>query len=631
MQREYGWEHLADADHVTLSEILLDTCQDRHSQWGTLKNFLSTSCADENSESGVEPLSGQLLQGIALVAQVLERNNLEPEILLNDNDREALLSSSYLPRNFFLRSWETLTHVIKLRDSTSARRRLVSCRPRKAFLELNLDSLETQLVLPEQIIWKRDWKKDLRGRYCQIPEADWEETMPIVGGLEIPELIIPVQIEADQWSSRLIDHNQYELHQWNYFGISADRRYLIFDAITGQHIPSSEAKITSSSEILCFAPKDVTIEPNEGIEIRERGVPSSFRGWRGLHLERIQPSASIFLNDADGKILSTIQWQARSIEPRLQGLRLPGKQAIYVNAPLLCLPEVSEKTVLNLLVENLTDKSVLVKQVEEIELGTARSLNLQQWLQSPGCYEIKLWNTSYRWSSRFEVRQKYQVKNPTASSLQIHYQNQLCTHLPIRVATTTNFWAEVIKIDRLWPMDLITLYLSNAEESIDYTIQADASGDLVLSLAQFYELLPSSEYYSLSYQIPGHPSQKLIEVSQISLKVGLLSAPPKPVILTVESPPQSVERPQVSNWHFVTLKPRKRDLFTTLLKLQIDNSTPEKIGIFTFKECTLDYPDQLLVQVQNFKLAHQTLQGIEGFSVMQRKPLTEPEVDRMEA
>ncbi len=635
LQADYGWEHLAEADHTTLSEILLDTCQEKYPQWGTLKNFLATSCTDNDAKE-VEPLSGQLLQGIAVVAQELERYNLSPEILSNDDEREALLSHSYLPRNFFLRSWETLTKVIQLQDNASARKRLVSCRPRKPLLELDLDSLETQLVLPEQVIWKRDWTRDLRGRYCQIPDAEWEETIPNTGGLEIPQLLIPVNGESDRWSTRLIDHNGRELHQWDYSGISPERRYLLFDASTGEHLPMVQDKIIGCSEMLCFAPKDITIEPSTGIEIREQGVPSSFRGWRGLHLSRFQSQASICLKDVDSNLISTIQWQARSLEPILQGLRLPGKQAVYIGVPILWLPEVGEKTVLNLLIENLADKAVLAKQVEEIEPGAARSLNLQQWLPSPGSYAIKLWNARDRWSFRFEVRQNHQVENPTASGLQIHYQKQLCSRLPIQTETVNEFWAAMIEMCGLWPMDLLMLNLSDGEATVNYSVQADASGALGLSLAQLYELLPSSEYYSLSYHIVGQPNQILIEVGKNSPKVELLNDFSTPVVVaTVEEPssiqPVSADRSQKSNWHFVTLKPRKRDLFMTLLRRQMDYSTYEKTGILTFKECCSDYPDHLLMQVHNFKLARQTLQGIEGFLDLQRKPLTETEVTQMEA
>ncbi|NJM75228.1 MAG: hypothetical protein HC852_04900 [Acaryochloridaceae cyanobacterium RU_4_10] len=103
LQEAYGWEHLAEAEHSVLAEILLDTCQAQHREWGTLKHFLESSCAflnNSDTEKG-DPISGQLVQGIAVVAQELERQQLSPQILLNDEEREAFLGNSYLPKNFF--------------------------------------------------------------------------------------------------------------------------------------------------------------------------------------------------------------------------------------------------------------------------------------------------------------------------------------------------------------------------------------------------------------------------------------------------------------------------------------------------------------------------------------------------
>jgi hypothetical protein len=322
VQLDYGWEHLAEADHTILSEILLETCQTRFPQWGTLKHFLNSSCprSEDESQTEVDPISGQLVQGIAVVAQELERRNLSPEVLLNDQEREALLENSYLPRNFFLRSWETLTQVISLKDSSSARRRLVSLRPRRLFLEMDLHSLDAQLVLPEQSLWKPEWRT-LRGSFCQMPEADWESTIPIEDRLEIPELVIPVKTNSERWECSLYNHNRALLNQWSYPGIFTDFACLIFDALTGEHIPlrQSELVVIGASEIYCFTPKTTTIEPGVGIEQRDRGVPCSLRGWQGIRLERTELEATIIIRDSSSQ---SIQWKARPAEPVVQGLRL---------------------------------------------------------------------------------------------------------------------------------------------------------------------------------------------------------------------------------------------------------------------------------------------------------------------
>ena len=223
------------------------------------------------------------------------------------------------------------------------------------------------------------------------------------------------------------------------------------------------------------------------------------------------------------------------------------------------------------------------------------------------------------------------MKSPTTPILKIRYENQDCTHLPIQVEKSSQFWAAVIEIYGLWPMESITIRLSSNEAEIDCGIQADSSGNLSLSLAQFYESLPSSERYSLSYQIVGQSIQMLLELGHNSPKIELPHELATTEVVVKNSPrPVSPERVNPSDWHFVSLKSRKRDLFIKLLKLQIDNSSPKKTGILEFKECNSDFPDHMLIQVLNFKLARQTLQSIEGFADLQRKPLKGTEVKRME-
>ncbi|GEM_PF-1150922 len=637
LQANYGWEHLAEADHTVLSEILLDTCQTQHPGWGTLKNFLKSSCPiNPNDDSDVDPISGQLVQGIAVVAQELERQDLPPNILLNAEDREALLASSYLPRNFFLRSWETLTQVITLRDSTSARRRLISLRPKRVFLELDLESLDTQLVLPEQTLWKPNWSRNLRGTYCQIPEAEWEETLPQEGGLEIPELVIPVETVSEQWHCTLLNHNRAELHQWSCSGTSSDVTCLVFDAITGEHIAlkPSEPAIIGVSEILCFTPKETVIETDSGAELRDRGIPSSLRGWRGVHLERMISEATITLRQSPTAEPQLIQWKSRTVEPVMQGLRLPGKSPIYLELPTLWLPLMTQATTLNVLLENVTDKSVLLKQVEELPPNEMRSLPLHNSIQAPGHYEIKLWNTSYRWSHRFEVRDNYCITQPSARPFKVRYQNQDCTHLPIQVATSTQFWAANIQLLGLWAMDSMTLWLSNGQDEIDYSLRSDRTGNLEISLAQFYEFLPQSESYALSYQLSGQERQLLITIGQ---SAALVALPNPPAGKTPEIPkkdqPITHPRPQsvTSNWYRVTVRQRKRDVFCRQLEHRLKTNNVEVTGITTFQPCTAtaDYADYILVQVQEKAKARETLQGLDHFADMDRRPLADTEVNRM--
>lgn len=636
LQVDYGWEHLAEADHSVLSEILLETCQSRHPNWATLRHFLRSSCPEDSSEIEIDPISGQLVQGIAVVAQELERQNLSPQVLLNDEEREAFLASSYLPKNFFLRSWETLTRVITLRDSASARRRLVSLRPKRPFLEVELESLDTQLVLPEQTIWKPEWR-NLRGSFCYIPEVEWEDTIPTEGELNIPESIMPIESSAENWQCTLYSHNHDVLHQWNYAGISADFACLVFDALTGEHIPlkQTEPTIIGASEIYCFTPKTTSVETGMGIELCDRGVPSSLRGWRGVRLELTASEATIVLRHASGS--QTIQWQTRSAEPVIQGLRLQGKQAVYLDVPVLWLPPM-KSTLLNLLIEDTTARSILARTTEETSTDQWKVLSLQSWIQQPGKYDVKLWNRFYRWSCRFEIQSAYQLSETQKQALSIRYNDQVCERLPIVVETAAQFLAARIQISGLWLIEPVTLILSNGQHECLYTFQADRAGTLEISTAQFYEFFSDSATYHLSYQLAGQAPQQLLTVSTVPVEtpVALITSPSSQETKVVESSVTQSTKPiparssAKSNWHLVTVRPGKRDVFCKQLTHVVSTKGIEQTGILNFQLCPNEiYATCVLVEVQKIGSVRTTLQEIEHFVRIEPKPLSEADVKRM--
>ncbi|NJL51545.1 MAG: hypothetical protein HC930_03825 [Hydrococcus sp. SU_1_0] len=220
---EYGWWELAHTLERLLSQELLEFCQERHSQWGTLIGFLQVSCSDAERE---EPISGQLVQGIASVALELERNQESPEILRDANQRERRLSNYYLPKHFFLRDWDNLIQVL---THTQRRRNfyLKTIKPRKKPLSMVLDVFDTgniQLVLPEQNLREQKWSA-LLGRYCHIPDfisgSIWEGNIPHSnsGFLNIPERVINLRSIETQWRLSLLAHDKSELVTWYQEGI----------------------------------------------------------------------------------------------------------------------------------------------------------------------------------------------------------------------------------------------------------------------------------------------------------------------------------------------------------------------------------------------------------------------------
>ncbi|WP_199315123.1 MULTISPECIES: hypothetical protein [Oscillatoriales] len=522
---EYGWWELSHAPDEDLSQLLLSFCQEKHPQWGTLINFLKSSYSEDEE---TEPISGQLLQGIAIIAQELERQQAAPQALQDENQREELLGSYYLPQNFFLRNWNALIQVLTPRSGSGRTQSIISRRGKPLVLSLDVtDSLNTQLVLPEQTIWKPAWR-NLRGTYCQIPEANWENIIPRSGYLEIPELLINVNQTAENWSFQLLEHNRQSLLQWYYTGINNQLPCLIFDAITGNHLPLclSKPTIIGSEEIICFTPKEIQPELANGIELLDGCIPSSLRGWRGWQIRLTIPESSIVLNLPETGQSQLICWKlADDEQPVLKGLRLKGKKPIYLEAPTFWYPPLNQTLTVNVLIENITERTIIARTLETL-LPNKRwfAISLNQWITEPGCYEGRFWFESRRWSYRFEVQSNYQSSGLTElNSLKIRSDSGFSeVDLPIKHVTLEEFWAERIKFDGLWPLEEVILFLANSNEIISYQFQANPSGVLAINIAALHDLLLESNWYALDYQRLGLEPQRLLEMNILSQDISCI-------------------------------------------------------------------------------------------------------------
>lgn len=512
---EYGWWELAHTPAEDLSQVLLSFCEEKHPQWGTLINFLKSSYS-EKEES--EPISGQLVQGIAIVAQELERQNASPQALQDENQREELLGSYYLPNNFFLRNWNALIQVLTPKPGSSRNRGIISRRSKPLSLYLDVeDSLNTQLILPEQVLWKPEWR-NLRGTYCHIPEASWEDTIPTAGGLEIPELVIDINQASEDWSCQLLDHNHQSLLKLPYEGIASTLPCLVFDALTGNHLPLRLPNpiIVGVEEIICFTPQDIQPEFANGIEILDSYIPSSIRGWRGRQIKLTAPESSIVLTLPQSDCSQLIQWKLTADEqPSLRGLRLKGKKAIYIEAPTFWYPPHQTALTLNILIENASLKTIMARTLETLSPNRRWfAIPLKQWIPEQGCYEARFWFEQERWSYRFEVRSNYQISQiPQADNLRIEsYSGGSKANLPIKHDAPEKFWSEVIKFEGLWSLEEVIFFLTDTNERVPYQLQADASGSITLDLSVLHDLLPEANWYALDYQRLGLESQRLLEM-----------------------------------------------------------------------------------------------------------------------
>lgn len=524
---EYGWWELAHTAVEDLSQLLLSFCEEKHPQWGTLINFLKSSYSEDTE---TEPISGQLLQGIAIVAQELERQKASPQALQDESQREELLGSYCLPQNFFLRNWSALIQVLSPRPGSSCSRGIVSRRSKPLFMSLDVaDSGNTQLVLPKQALWKPEWLS-LQGTYCQIPEANWEDTIPTIGDLLVPELVIEVNQASEDWNCRLLDHNHQHLLAWHYEGISSHLPCLVFDALTGDHLPLRlpNPSIIGVEEIICFTPKDIQPKFANGIEVLDSCIPSSIRGWRGQQIRLTTSESSLVLTVPEVNQSQLISWKlATEDEPILRGLRLKGKKSVYLETPTFWHPPINKALILNVLIEDVTERNIIARTIETLLPNTRWfAINLNQWIAKPGCYEAHFWFEQKRWSYLFEVQSKYQIlETPEFNKLRIRSDSGFSkADLPTKHDTLEKFWSEVIRVEGLWPLEEIILFLSNDNEKISYQLQADASGVLVIYLSVLYDLLPESNWYSLAYQRLGLEPQRLLEMQTLPQNVNWIWA-----------------------------------------------------------------------------------------------------------
>ncbi len=515
---EYGWWELAHTAAEDLSQVLLSFCQEKHPQWRTLINFLKSSYS-EDTES--EPISGQLVQGIAIIAQELERQKASPQALQHENQREELLGSYCLPQNFFLRNWNALIQVLTPRSGSSRSRGIITRRSKPLFISLDVtDSWNTQLVLPQQALWKPEWRS-LQGTYCQIPEANWEDTIPTIGDLIVPELVIEVNQASEDWNCRLLDHNHQHLLEWHYEGISSHLPCLVFDALTGEHLPLRlpNLSIIGIEEIICFTPKDIQPKFANGIEVLDSCIPSSIRGWRGRQIRLTTSESSIVLTIPETNQSQLINWKlATDDEPVLRGLRLKGKKLVYLETPTFWYPPINKALTLNVLIENITERNIIARTIETLSPNNCWiAIKLAQWITKSGCYEARFWFEQKQWSYRFEVQSKYQISEIAKfNNIQIHSNARIFeADFPIKHDTLENFWSEVMKIEDLWSLEEIILFLSNGNEEIPYQLQADASGVLEVRLSVLYGLLPDSDWYALDYQRLGFEPQRLVEMQTL--------------------------------------------------------------------------------------------------------------------
>ncbi len=597
---EYDWWDLAHADAVDLAQLLCDTCKHQFPQRGKLQTFLQSSCP-EDSDEDTDPISGILLQGLATVAQELERRGESPESLRDENQRLSILQNYSLPNTFFLRNWGNLIQVLTPRQKHFGRGRAVtSYRKKPLSLCLDLaDSFEIQLVLPEQQLCRQDWK-GLQAGYCTIPEANWEGDIDLgAGTLPIPELRQSISQLAEEWTWQLRSHTDSVLLEWHYPGIPADWLGLIFDANTGEL--RSPEHLALSAEIILFAPQEVVREYDGNIEVLDRFVPCSISGWRGHLLQRQTSATNARIMLRRDKQTQELSWQpANHRLPQLQGLRLKGQKLGFLGTPTLWYPSEQIAKTLNVLVEDLDRRQHLTHPDEQLHIAADSSwqpIDLNQWIQSPGCYAVRLWHSGSQWSTSFVIESAFQLcQAPPHQDFNILNRQKIAIReFPEQCPTPEAFWLEELTIKGLWPLEELTFELTNGCEKISVPKQADRSGSAWISLAPLRDAIPDAEQYALiwlhnedrshliSLNFSGEQWEIVPENTPDGASQTTTTDPTKECVSSIETEPSvywiQLDRRKIRRFQQLITNEIQKDGMAASIAVSYDRSLPEYIQI----------------------------------------------------
>jgi hypothetical protein len=521
-----GWWNIAYRyNEIDLAQTLYDLALERHSERRTLNRFLKISCSsdrpDLQDQKDVAPLSGNLLKHIATVALELERRQQNPGILKDENLREQYLQGLSLPYNFFLRNWDNLASVLTpQRVSPTRANQIIRQRKRELILRLDTLELNLQLVLPEQSLWRKEWK-NLSNSFCRIPQTKWESNINYPHSLEISELCVNLHTLSDRWTWQLKDANKCDLIEWHCDGVNDNFPLLIFDAETGDHLNLSpeNSQITGINELVCYFPAHNNLQTNSDIEVTDACFPCLIQNWKAKQI-RLNGRSATFKMIGENIDIS-VKWQAASSrQPIMRGLQIKGKKPIYLEVPKIYYPLNDSVDSLRIQIEDMERQETITPpdQVISVRLTDEawQRIELNQWITNTGHYEVRLWQGNWIWTAAFTIESHSQIFPKTDAQI-VQIQNskhhEISAILPIRCHCKSDFWTEQITIRGLWSFEPVIFALSGNEEhqKYNYFAQADQTGCLNLSLMSLREALPDNDRYSLEWVRLGN-SQKLIEI-----------------------------------------------------------------------------------------------------------------------
>jgi len=388
----------------------------------------------------------------------------------------------------------------------------------KLFLDIE-DSGDILLILPSQELWQPSWE-ELRGSEVSIPQQGWREVIQETGNLTIPELSLPIREIAEEWCWQLTTNEGEILSHWRCIGCENKFPFLMFDYWTGDRLPLLD-NLLDKEEVICFIPSDVELSYSEEIELIEDCIPSSISGWEGSQLALTGDRGQLIIKTIQETC--TIHWYLSNPEeteiiakPQLRGIKLKEKEDIYLETPSLWYPPISHPETVNISVNNLKNHQCYRKKIEVNSNSQWQEIPLGEWINSQGEYSLSIQTegNNYAWSPKFKLSSKIEITDKLTSLLEIKIDDNFVTELPLKVASSEEFWTKQITITDLWTLEEIIFCLDNGKEKEEKISQADSSGKVSFSLASLRDVLPESNYYLLSYQRQGESLHKLIEIEK---------------------------------------------------------------------------------------------------------------------
>ena len=506
LTHKYTWNYLARDSAENLSKVILDLYNRKYPQGGTLAHLLKYR----------DPISGKIIRGLAKIAGELENRQIDYAILQDEHQRDNLLKSLAIDDEFFLRDWEAIVKIL-IPQVRNREINIINKQVKDIGLYLDEDSGNIQLILPEQSIWDSGWG-NLRGSYCKISEAKWEENIPIQGKLAIPGLAIDITQVDREYSVRLENDRGDSLYTWSCEGIDEELPCLIFNAFSGEHLILNidNPKIIGVEQIICFTPKEIDIVFDENIQLIDNYIPASIRGWKGNKMRLSGAKGYISIQSEDKTIDRTIKWQLqKSDEPRLTGVKLNSRKSSYLEIPTLWIPSCHQLSEIELKIRDNKSNSEIYSYKHTLVVSPkCVEISLDKWIDKVGDYTISI--DRMNWHERFTVIPKYSVPaNTVMLKPRVSTDGRIIAadSLPVSYQTSHEFNAQVIEIRGLWSLEKVSLILNHgSNENIERHIQADREGNLKIRLSEFSEFWSdSSSYYSLSYQRDGENLQSLTE------------------------------------------------------------------------------------------------------------------------